>query len=45
MRCAIINKEGQNEQQNQTTVTNINYIQNRMSNIKKKTKQSQDGVR
>ena len=35
MRSVIIKKAGQDEQHNQTTITNINYIQNFMS-IKKK---------
>ena len=33
MRSAIIKKARQDEQQNQTTTTNINYIQNFMSSF------------
>ena len=37
MRCANIKKASQDEQQNQTTITKINYIKNFMSVLKNKT--------
>ena len=46
MRSAIIKKASQDEQQNQTTTTNINYIQKFMSIIKKtKLNNSQNSIR
>ena len=37
MRYAKIRKASENERQNQTTTTNINYIKKFMSVLKKKT--------